>query len=397
MPIPLNVLREKKWPVPCHPIGREVIGKRNLSEFTSLSHFTPDMEFIARKGYQYGHYPMPFDYLESHIVREGTLKILPLPIPPEECGITSLVVDKTGRVFGSTAGRRCHLFLWDPKEKKHIVKIGTIDTACTKSSLAIVSDGSILLGIKPTSGESPLYRYVPGYSSNHLEKLAVPVRGEGIAVLAADSDASCVYGLSSITGTFFYFDNKTNYVKVFEPLDEHNLFSEVLVVTPDGDVYGGCRWTEIFRYDHINEQIQRTIIVAPSLAGRKMYNRISMLIFNQKDGYIYGGTSSDGLLFRFSPNLKEVISLGKPLAVPSIRCCVVTPNGDLYGIGGKEMCHLFRYLPDKCDMRDMGILSVASPRHWDGYEFDAAVTGLEGEIYFGENDRISHLFIYYPA
>lgn len=67
----------------------------------------------------------------------------------------------------------------------------------------------------------------------------------------------------------------------------------------------------------------------------------------------------------------------------------------IYGIAGKDCCHLFKYNPEEGDLRDLGILHVSSPRCWHGYEFDAAVTGEKGEIYFGENDRISHLFVYY--
>jgi len=33
---------------------------------------------------------------------------------------------------------------------------------------------------------------------------------------------------------------------------------------------------------------------------------------------------------------------------------------------------------------------------WHGYEFDAACTGEWGEIYLGESDRVSHLFLYFP-
>jgi hypothetical protein len=49
------------------------------------------------------------------------------------------------------------------------------------------------------------------------------------------------------------------------------------------------------------------------------------------------------------------------------------------------------------NLRDLGIPMATSERYWHGYEFGAAVTGRFGEIYLGESDRISHLFIYHPA
>ena len=70
----------------------------------------------------------------------------------------------------------------------------------------------------------------------------------------------------------------------------------------------------------------------------------------------------------------------------------------VYGIGGGVggMGHLFRYDPESGDLRDLGIPLATSQQYWHGYEFDAATTGPHGEIYLGESDRISHLFIYFP-
>jgi hypothetical protein len=69
-------------------------------------------------------------------------------------------------------------------------------------------------------------------------------------------------------------------------------------------------------------------------------------------------------------------------------------DGCLYGIGGEEdgMGRLFRYDAETHELADLGILRSSEQRMWNGYEFDAAITGLWGEIYFGESDRISHLF-----
>jgi hypothetical protein len=92
----------------------------------------------------------------------------------------------------------------------------------------------------------------------------------------------------------------------------------------------------------------------------------------------------------------QIISLGKPFSQPRIRCLAFGNDGYLYGIAGQNCCHLFRYDPQSGDLSDLGIFRVKIPRSWHAYEFDAAATGPNGIIYFGENDRISHLFTYQP-
>ena len=47
-------------------------------------------------------------------------------------------------------------------------------------------------------------------------------------------------------------------------------------------------------------------------------------------------------------------------------------------------------------LADLGIPYSGMDRVWHGYEFDAACTGEHGEIYLGESDRVSHLFLYFP-
>jgi hypothetical protein len=73
-------------------------------------------------------------------------------------------------------------------------------------------------------------------------------------------------------------------------------------------------------------------------------------------------------------------------------------DGRVYGVAGNEggMAHLFYYDVETHELRDLGILWSAQEHHTPGYEFDAACTGRWGEIYFGESEWESHLFIYQP-
>ena len=73
-------------------------------------------------------------------------------------------------------------------------------------------------------------------------------------------------------------------------------------------------------------------------------------------------------------------------------------DGHVYGVTGPRdnLCMMFEADPQAGTIENLGVLFASSERYWHGYEFDAACTGRHGEIYFGEADRISHLFMYFP-
>jgi len=133
MPINKEELKKRKWPLPNFPIGSEVIGRKE--EKSGIIFYDDNgTQVIAKKG-KYANLPYPSDYLESYKVQEGKVKIIPLgekeitgSIPPEECGITCLVKDSEGKIFGATSGRKSHLFMYNPKEKaNYAIHLGVIE------------------------------------------------------------------------------------------------------------------------------------------------------------------------------------------------------------------------------------------------------------------------------
>ena len=398
MPIDKEKLKKRDWPLPIHPVGHEVIGRKKRENEEEPYYDDFGLRAIAKEGGNYSKIPFPEDYCESCYVQEEKVKAISLPFPPEETEITSLTKDKKGKIYGVTSGERAHLFVYDPdKGKSKVEEIGIIAENCEKSSIAISKDNQLFLATKPKSKEGYIYSFNPEDVASGIKKVICPVKGEGISTLAIDDSLSCIYGLSSKTGTFFIFYPDKNKVKLKGKVDKDNLFSEVLAVTAKGDVFGVARWGRFFKYNPTKGKIVFLKIKAPSLKGKEMYNSVDCLLVDEDSQIVYGGTSCDGILFKFYPEEERIISLGKPLNQPHIRCLTLGKDGILYGIAGKSCCHLFRYNPTDGELLDIGILFVKSPRHWFGYEFSAAVTGEKGEIYIGEYDRISHLFIYYPG
>ena len=80
-----------------------------------------------------------------------------------------------------------------------------------------------------------------------------------------------------------------------------------------------------------------------------------------------------------------------------VTCMTVTHDGRLYGFCGDGISNLFVYDPRQGSKRNLGVaVSVLNRRRY-GYQFACALTNRDGEMYFGENDRGGHLWVYFPA
>jgi hypothetical protein len=378
------------------------------------------------------------DYARDALVHEGTMQVRPMgrkglgrPIPPGECGITTLILGPQGRIYGGTCGRRAHLFRYDPGPMGDcVMDIGVIGEERLISGLAI--HGTVLIGatgeIEPEVpvADAPavpsgwLFRYDTkadgvsdyGYGRGKIEMLCQPLDGEAIAGIVVDPARELIYGIGTRTGTFFSYDLSSGAVtKVGQAIETPaprtdqlpvpkvfvRAVSSPLIFTGDA-VYGVVDQGRMFRYDTMTGDLKRLEVFIPSLAGLEFYNRLQSAAIDSATRTMYGGTR-DGLLFAMNLDSLSFTVLGKPVLQPGMPGLTVAKDGRVFGIGGAKggMAHLFCYDPMTRDLRDLGIPKANSERYWHGYEFGAAVTGAFGEIYLGENDRVSHLFIYHAT
>ena len=335
------------------------------------------------------------------------------PIPPGECAITSLAVGPGGTVFGATSGARSHLFRYPGvSSDEGVYDTGIIEGARgVRRSLVAASDGTVLGGISEAADgkkEGCLFR-----AGEHrvklggglfrsegwqIEMLPAPVPGECVAALAIDRHRDIAYGLSSESGTLFSVGISSGKVSLKGKVTEAGDVSHALVCDRRGKLYGAGPLGRLFRFDPDKDEIENLPLSLPSVAGRQFYNRLDSAALDPSSGLIYGGGSADGIIFAFDPEELTIRSLGKVIAEARCRAITVGLDGRVYGVAGEPdgMAHLFCYDPEVHELRDLGIPHATSERSWHGYEFDAACTGPNGEIYLGESDRISHFFIYFP-
>jgi len=341
-----------------------------------------------------------------------------LGVPEGSSAITSLAVSPDGIVYGATSGETVHVFAFNPNAPFDTVAPLAVlegETDCRRS-LVWEKDGSILCGTRAT-GTRPdgwegggLYRISghPYYADavqewprglGQTEKLAVPVAGEGIAALVIDRLRNRLYGLSDKTSRFFLVDLATGSVDVRDEVDPLWHHSENLMIDPKGRVFGTAVGNALVRFDPESDRLEMLDRTVPSFPGRALYSRIDSWLWEPVAGVFYVGDREDGFLYTLDPETLETCLLGKPTDRLRIRALAASQDGRVFGMAGRpgDVCQMFVYEPATRQLRNLGIpLAAIEERHY-GFEFDSAVAGPQGQIYFGESEWSSRLFIYFPA
>jgi len=363
------------------------------------------MKFDAAKGWAVLT-PDETEYFKQAFVREGhvTLRMLGRkgtvqPIPDGECAITALCRDAHGKIFGLTSGKRTHLFVYAPGPcADYVVDLGVLGEGLrSPGALAASSDGVVYAGTRREGGEGKLFRYVPGdelvwewgYSLGTVEDLSTPIAGEGITSLAVDNVSGVLYGLSDRSGTLFAHDLSGGAGAALGRVEGAQGGGAFLVPPSDE------RALRVVAENGSLAQYSRESRSIDSLAPLPLSaeDKVSAVVdAGPRQGIFIGTCAGNVLLWN-----GQARRIGRaPLDYP-VRAMTVGAGAELYGIAGKRggMCHLF-VASSRGNVRDLGAPFATVERYWHGYEFDAMETGTFGEIYLGESDRISHLFIFHP-
>lgn len=372
------------------------------------------------------------DYEKSAFVQEGHFEVRALgpkefvrPIPPGESAITALMSHRSGHVYGGTAGAKPHIFYYNPApDADSVADIGTVlDEPGEVTALLERADESVLGVVNAEGGTARLFVYRPwqvllrekdftGMGVREIFDLPAedqlffstidPCHSAGtvetlpLAFPEKVSDMAFVEGvwffLGSESGTVFCADDSLAKLETIGRLDPNGNFSPKFGLH-EGKLYGAGLYGRIFQITR--QGLSATGLCAPSLKGLELYNRISR--WCSFAGSLYGATI-DGLLFACQPEERKMRCLGKPTQ----QCFpqgMAASNGRLYILlGSEEDCaHLAVYDPETGDLRDLGCPLAHSERPWNGYQFRCMCRGRSGTLFLGEADRISYLFLYFPA
>jgi hypothetical protein len=251
-----------------------------------------------------------------------------------------------------------------------------------------------------------------------VEDRGVPVEGEGVFSVIADSRAPVIYGISHPSGKFFVFDLQARQVHLFPEtapsretlaflqnyaLKPEDILSRRLIMDRKGRVYGSMPVNKHFRFDSASRKIEVLPEELPEGWGRKPLGRVDAWAV-APDGMLYGGNAADGQLFRLDPDTGRVTNLGKPIQMPRLKGLAFAVDGKLYGVGGATpgYAHLFSYDPKGKGYRDLG-----NPRFvmtepgleegifWRGFQIGTLAASQDGRhIVMGEEEALSQLMVF---
>ncbi len=318
-----------------------------------------------------------------------------------ESAISFLLALKSGNVYGLTCGDKCHLFYFH--SGFGVAHVGPVsESPCTGGALLRIGDAQILGGWYGDGGGGLFRHDITAETGQGMEQfrgsktaiefLTLPDGCGGVAALAGPVNG-IAYAVCTPDDALVAIDcasGKTDIVaRVAGAVP-------LLVAMPDGRLIGAFAEGQLWEYSPDEGRLTPLDAYAPSQKGKRYVAGVQSLILAD-DGLLYGGTSVDGYLFSYDTKTGVVANLGKPNRQSNIRALAQGYDGCIYGLVGEKegLTHLFRYEPAQ-GFTDLGMLGSAFPENWTAHSLGAMSVGPNGEIFIGESDDISHLFVYYP-
>ncbi len=342
------------------------------------------------------------EIVHGTFMKEGSMVAFPtcfpgasIPIPLDESRVTALDLTPEGIVYGGTSGRRAHIFVGMFHGVTGMVfDLKTVDDATECAAIACGPKRFAALVNGPRGGRilaAPL-QPLPfdliqewGFARPAFDELGPFPDGERLG------HAVAIHALDLVVGTtpsrLFTVDLAGSKVEVVGEVPGAGR----LAVTASGSVIGQDGAAHLWRFDPKAKRLTRRAFALPAGAGDKAPLAFSR---GRLGGPLYAA-DAEGRLFAFDEARGFGPSLGRTL-LPSPGAMAVAPDGRLFGFCGPELAKMFAYDPASKSVSNLGVAVSVLERRRYGYVFGDAVTGRDGEIYFGENDNLGHLWIYFP-
>jgi hypothetical protein len=225
-----------------------------------------------------------------------------------------------------------------------------------------------------------------GFTRPDFEDSGEIAGGEKIlhAVATADRDAA-----AAITAKHL-FTVDFEPLKI-QPVDEI-AGSGRIAVASGGNIVGFDGTDSLWRYKVGSRTLQRKAFRLPPGS----WEGVPVGWAREKTGGLLYTADGNGRLFSFHEEKGFSAPLGQAPLKP-VGPMAVTLDGRLFGFNGPDLAKMFCYDPDSKKVSNLGVAVSVIERRRYGYVFGDAVTGRDGQIYFGENDNLGHLWIYFPS
>jgi hypothetical protein len=342
------------------------------------------------------------EIVHGTFVKEGTFVAFPLcfpgasrPIVADESHITALDVAPNWMVYGGTSGRGSHLFVGMFHGATGMVfDLGAVQGA---SGCAAMCCGrkKFVAFVNGSGGGRAITRRLQGlpfdllqewgFERPPLEDLGEVVRGE--PVVHAVADASRTLAVGATERHLFTLKIDEGKIEVVGDIPG----SGRLAVGSRGSVFGPDEDATLWRYDPKRGKLKRKAVALPKGAwgqGPMMWAR------DPQRGTLYTA-DGEGSLFAFTEKDGFRRRLARAPLAP-VGPMAVSLDGRLFGTHGKGIGKFFCYDPASRKLSDLNCAVSVFERRRYGYEFGDAALGRDGQLFFGEDDDLGHLWIYFP-
>jgi len=339
------------------------------------------------------------DVVHGAFIREGTMAAFPLcfpgassPIPLDESHITALALGWDGFVYGGTSGRAAHLFVGMFRGATGAVfDMGVVEGAQTCSAVVCFADRVAACVNDVSQGwivtaplQKPPFDLLQewGFIRVPFRILPPPVPGERILHAVSLCDGRRLLGMTE--HHVFQTDVESGEVRILADVPGRGR----LVVTGAG-ILGPDEPPYLWRFDGV-ELVRRAVRLpdgdwngAPAYWTHCEHHRRAFTADDSGRIVVVEDGAGKGL-----PEGQAPLTPVGPLAA--------TPDGRVFGACGRGIANFFRLDARTGEAVNLGAAVSVIERRRYGYEFGDAVVGRDGEIYWGENDNLGHLWLYFP-
>jgi hypothetical protein len=341
------------------------------------------------------------EIMQGAFMKEGTMAAFPacfpgvtIPIPADESHITALGESGDGMVYGGTSGRRAHLFVaifhwvtgvvFDRGTVTHGDQ--SVAVCCGKKNFAACvngPDGGRVL----TAPLEPLpFDLIQEWEFQRpaLQDLG-KVDGERIAHAVVEPSKGLMVGVTE--GHLFTVDIDAGKVEMTGEVPGRGQIG----LGSKGGFYGQDGSSHLWRYEVGSRQLHRRTVKLPRGEWERFPLRWAR---DHQSGLLYTADGK-GTLFSFDESRGFSAALGATMLAP-VGPMAVTHDGRVFGACGDGIAKLFCYNPQRREVKNLGVAVSTLERRRYGYVFGDAVTGRDGQIIFGEDDDLGHLWLYFP-
>ncbi|HOZ49413.1 MAG TPA: hypothetical protein PLO37_04225 [Candidatus Hydrogenedentes bacterium] len=333
---------------------------------------------------------------------EGTMVAFPLcfpgmtiPIAADESRITALDLAHDGVIYGGTSGRCAHVFFAMFHGATGLAF--DMDAVEDANHCAAVCCGAthMIACVNGPSGGRIVRRGLQGlpfdllqewgFSRPPFDDLGPAVAGERIVHAVADGSGDGavvaterhVVALAIGTGTLRVVGETPGMGRIAR--------------ASDGGIVGVDAERGLWRYRPQDGPFERTVAPFPEGDWRGDLMRWAR---DPVTGTLYTADTA-GRLFAFREDTGFSSCLGQTPLAP-VGPMAVAFDGRLFGACGDGIAKTFCYDPGTGEVTSLGVAVSILERRRYGYVFGDAITGRDGQIIFGEDDDLGHLWMYFP-